>query len=80
MVYPELDEGATTIVPSTEDLKSMTKLSLGRPDVLPLNKIRQEEQNDSHGFRIESSAKDREQFFKMQESINKTVWMQMISD
>ena len=70
LIYPDLPEGSKTIVPSTEELKEMTRHSLGKSDALPIDKFIQQEQNDVHGRRIETSAEDRERFFATQESMN----------
>ena len=70
LVYPKLADGATTIVPSTEDFQEMIKRSLGAEDLLPVNKFISEEQNDAHERRIETSEENRDRFFAMQKSMN----------
>ena len=70
LIYSQLQDGQTTIVFSTEDLKVMIEQSLREPDPLSMDKFIQEEQNDDHGRRIETSSEDRERFFKVQESMN----------
>lgn len=69
-INPDIPEGATTTVPSTQDLRVMTQHSLGKTDVLPIDRFIQKEQNDANGRRIETSAEDREKFFQVQESMN----------
>ena len=70
LIYSDLPDDATTIVPSTEDLKNMMNHSLGKANALPIDKFIQEEQNDANGRRIETSAKNRDKFFKVQENMN----------
>ena len=74
LIHPELTDGRTTIVPSTDELKQMTKSSMGLVDVLPMDRFVQEEQSDDKGSRIETSAEERDRFFRMQESLN-TEWL-----
>ena len=75
LIHPELTDGRTTIVPFTDELKQMIKSFMGLVDVLSMDRFLQEEQSDDKGSRIETSAEERDRFFRMQESLNTHIVM-----
>ena len=70
LMYSKLADETITIISSNEDFKEMIQRSLDQENSLLIDKFIQEKQNDAHEHRIETNAKDRARFFKMQEFMN----------